>query len=190
MLLRLAKGVGATFRAHPLKANIGSGAVLGLLGDAVCQKLVERKPTMDWQRALSLVVFGAVYNGAICTVVYPHYMRLLPKWFHKSPLRQGVGSTIIDNGIHSPFFYVPTFFIMTDMIQGRSFVQALDTLREGYAECMITTWSVWVPLQFVNFGFVPPHFRPLVLCAGCLIYTVQIDYISGQSKVSTAQTAA
>jgi protein Mpv17 len=166
---------------HPLRTNVATGGLLAGVSDIICQTLVEAtdddEQSFSIRRTLSIAAFGAGYNGGICTVIYPLYTRLLPSWFAQTTMRTGLGSTIIDNCIHSPVFYVPTFFITTGMLQGDSLETSVATLTHGYWETMRMTWLMWVPLQSINFSIVPPRMRVLVLSSGCFFYTCGIDYL-------------
>jgi|TARA_B110000208_G_scaffold180128_1_gene229552 protein Mpv17 len=163
--------------SNPLRTNIATGGVLAFTSDLICQTVVEKVESVAWKRTAAIAIFGMYYNGGICTLVYPLYSRVLPHWFASSPLRQGVGSTLVDNFIHSPIFYVPSFYMSTAILQGIDFNTALTTLKRGYITTMLSTWLIWIPLQTFNFSVVPTKLRVLVLSVGCFFYTIQLDHL-------------
>ena len=172
-------------KRYPIRTNIITGGLLAAGSDLVCQTIIERgdKEPFNFRRHVAVLLFGALYNGGICSVVYPLYSRMLPRWFAKTTWRQGLGSTLIDNGIHSPFFYIPAFFISTAVLQGYSLNESVNAMRIGYVESLKYTWGMWIPFQFLNFSVIPPSFRVLALSAGCFFYTCGLDYLSARSRV-------
>jgi len=167
-----------SLNSRPLLTNCVTGAALAFFGDVVCQKVVERQDQFSWRRALSVSTFGFFYNGGVCFLVYPLYRRMLPKYFLRTSKLEGVGSTCIDNFIHTPFFYIPSFFVATGILQGQSFDDCMNTCRLGWTSSVLATWVMWLPLQYLNFSVVPPHLRVLVLNCGCFIYNIEIDFIT------------
>lgn len=187
-MLRLRRLLGAYARGlerRPLRTNMATALGLGAASDVCCQLAVEGAAwgEFDWRRLAAIALFSTVYNGGICTKVYPLYGRFLPAAMRTTPLREGVGSTLIDNLVHSPVFYIPTFFMSTEIMRGKSFEDAWAHLQNGYKVTVLSTWAMWVPLQLWNFSIVPPQFRVLVLAAGGFIYVVQVDWISEWKRV-------
>ena len=165
--------------SNPLRTNIVTGGILAAGSDIICQTLIEEQDDepFNYKRTLAITTFGMYYNGGLCSFIYPLYARILPQWFSRSLVRQGIGSTLIDNFIHSPIFYIPAFYMSTGILQGHSFTSSFATLKHGYQEVMLQTWMMWIPLQALNFSIVPPRMRVLVLSVGCFVYTIQLDFL-------------
>ena len=73
-----------------------------------------------WEEADELLCIGCFYNGNISIFIYGSYRKILPHRFIKTPFREGVSSSLVDNFVHVPFLYTPAFFVTTGMIQGMS----------------------------------------------------------------------
>jgi len=189
-------------QTHPITTNCITGGGLAFLGDGICQTFFPGSPeeiltgsapeskgvadstsdacsssSFDWRRALGMVTFGVYYNGAICTLVYPLYSTWLPKWCLTTAFRQGAGCAFIDEFFHMPLVYTPSFFYTTGLVQGDTVAECTANLKGGWLTAVVMTWVMWIPLQTVNFGYVPPPYRVAVLNVGCLIYNVQLDFI-------------
>ena len=95
--------------SNPLRTNIVTGGILAAGSDIICQTLIEEQDDepFNYKRTLAITTFGMYYNGGLCSFIYPLYARILPQWFSRSLVRQGIGSTLIDNFIHSPIFLCP-----------------------------------------------------------------------------------
>merc|ERR1719421_1839963 len=103
---------------RPLFMNVLTGGALGLAGDVICQQVLEKQEQFDWRRNFALTSFGGFYTGIVCYYVYKAYARILPPWFYKTPAREGMGGTMLDNFVHVPVTYTPAFFVYTGLIQG------------------------------------------------------------------------
>jgi protein Mpv17 len=148
---------------RPWTTNMVTGGALGLIGDVICQRSLEDCEQLDWRRMGALGVFGLVYSGGVNFAVYNSFSRVLPATLQTTPLRYGVGCTALDNFVHVPFLYTPAFYLSTGLLQGASLGESVDTMAEGYWRSISTCWLMWVPLQAVNFAFVPAHLRVAVV---------------------------
>ena len=109
-------------------------------------------------------------------------VRHFPQIFSKSALGRGVGASIIDNAIHNPIFYIPTFYVYTDSIKGSSLESSLEHLKQEWHEVAATCAAMWVPLQILNFTVVPPAGRVAFVNAMNLIWNVVIDFLSHRGQ--------
>ncbi|GMH72435.1 hypothetical protein TrRE_jg5552 [Triparma retinervis] len=119
--------------------------------------------TFDYQRCLSMMTFGGIYNGFINLYVYNLYSLYFPPLLRSTPALFGISATLVDNFLHVPLFYTPGFYYITGLVQGQRPREINATLGNGYLESMVTCWAVWVPVQYVNFALVPkgsPQLHP------------------------------
>eukprot|EP01043_Picozoa_sp_COSAG02_P085517 COSAG02_NODE_23149_length_728_cov_1.551669_1_plen_125_part_10 len=58
-------------RLSRLCKDVLFAGALGFASDAICQLWVERLTSMEARRVFALTSFTALYNGALCHVVYP-----------------------------------------------------------------------------------------------------------------------
>eukprot|EP00931_Biecheleriopsis_adriatica_P048494 TRINITY_DN28013_c0_g1_i1.p1 TRINITY_DN28013_c0_g1~~TRINITY_DN28013_c0_g1_i1.p1 ORF type:complete len:114 (-),score=10.55 TRINITY_DN28013_c0_g1_i1:290-631(-) len=111
---------------------------------------------------------------------------MIPKSLLATPLRTGIGCMFIDQFLHTPFLYIPAFFLTAGLLQGWTFDKSIAVMREGFWMSLLSTWVMWVPLQTMNFSVVPQHYRVLVLCAGCLVWNIVNDYIAHNAAKTLA----
>mmetsp|Transcript_1894 Transcript_1894/g.3774 ORF Transcript_1894/g.3774 Transcript_1894/m.3774 type:complete len:197 (-) Transcript_1894:34-624(-) len=171
-------------QSHPTAANFVTAGILGTVSDAFCQKVVEGQK-WDARRALSLTLFTSVYQGAICYHAYVRlYGWLIPETsrFGSTPFKSGLSKTLIDNFIHVPFFYTPSFYFTVGLLQGQSISEVWTTLRTEFVATVLPCWLLWIPLQWFNFTVVPVRFRTICMNAGCLVWNC---YLSYQSKAAS-----
>lgn len=68
------------------------------------------------------------------------------------------------------------------MMQGVSFDGAKQKLTDKWAETNVALWSMWVPLQTLNYGFVPAHFRVPFVNACNVVWKVVLDELAHRNK--------
>ena len=167
-------------RCRRLGKDVMFAGALGLASDVICQHWVEGSQSMDPRRAFALTSFTALYNGVLCHIVYPLYTPLsrcfLP--VTASAMLIGAGCTAIDNVIHSPFFYLPSYYLYVDTVQGASLAEAAQHLREDWLEVTTTCFAIWVPIQGINFSVVPAAQRVMFMNVALLAWNVLLNFMS------------
>mmetsp|Transcript_16481 Transcript_16481/g.35540 ORF Transcript_16481/g.35540 Transcript_16481/m.35540 type:complete len:216 (-) Transcript_16481:226-873(-) len=166
---------------RPIVTNIMTGGTLGFVGDTVCQKVVERQERMDWRRCMAMTTFGTCYSGFVNYFVYRAYSRLLPEVLMRTPLREGVTCSMVDNFLHVPFFYTPAFYIITEGIQGNTFEGAIDSFRRSGLTSIVSCWAMWLPYQAVTFSAIAPSNRTAFTNMGNLVWNVILDFIASNA---------
>ena len=88
-------------------------------------------------------------------------------------------SLLVDNIVHVPLIYVPTYFITVGAMQGETLSQSLGVLNSQWpAPAVTTSWAFWVPVMAMNFSIVPVAFRVQVVGVANFVWTVVLDYIT------------
>tara|TARA_Y100000996_G_scaffold413252_1_gene401070 strand:- start:6 stop:524 length:519 start_codon:yes stop_codon:yes gene_type:complete len=165
-------------KKKPVVTNMLTGLVLGFSGDLACQKVLEKREDIDLNRLYSLTTFCTLYHGVINPIIYNSYSKIIPKIMQSNSKRFAVSCTLVDNFIHVPILYTPTFFISTSLLRGNDWASSYKSMLDGLIPSVTACWVMWIPLQFINFAYFPPHMRPTVVNIGCLVWNVAIDHIS------------
>mmetsp|Transcript_38063 Transcript_38063/g.89083 ORF Transcript_38063/g.89083 Transcript_38063/m.89083 type:complete len:199 (-) Transcript_38063:264-860(-) len=175
---KLASEYDRALTQRPTLANFVTAGFLAFVGDASCQLLVEQQK-YDSRRAFSMIAFSSCYQGAVCFHIYTHlYNCLVPesRWWGRTQLRSGLSKSLLDNFVHVPFLYIPTFYASVGILQGQDFREVGETLRSEMVSTVISCWVLWVPLQLLNFAVVPEQFRTMFVNVGCLVWNVYLSY--------------
>ena len=130
--------------------------------------------------------FGGMYTGALCHYVYPWYPKLvtrfMPKLFQSSALWIGLGCTVIDNFIHNPIFYIPAFYMYTDVVKGATKEEAIAHIKEEWYEVASVCMAVWLPAQLATFTVVPVKWQVLFMNACSVIWSMYCSWANAQQK--------
>jgi len=166
------------YRNHPVKMNVITGGTLGCVADIVCQRYVEDAKSLDLRRLAAMTMFGSSYTGFAVTYIYGSYKFILPAALRSTTARQALGSTVIDNFVHCPLIYTPTFYITTGMMQGQTYEEAKHELVSRYWETATACWVFWFPAMLGNFYLLPPQLIVAVMQVENFAWNIIIDYIA------------
>jgi len=161
----------------PIRSNCFTASLLGLVGDIICQKVVEGRTEINWTRCGSFVFFCCYYQGMVDYYIYKWYADTLAK-YTLSSLQSGVIMSLVDNFIHVPLLYTPAFYVTVGLLQGDSLELVQEKIQTELWPTVYACWFVWIPLQAVNFGLVPPQYRVGFVNVGCVLWNVILDSIS------------
>jgi hypothetical protein len=185
--------------AHPVPTKMLTGATLAVAGDAVAQS--SNPESYDVRRATSFATFDSAYR-ALQHVTYPALVSHLHGQFLGGlAMALLVGQNAQDQ-IHSaaameqtlasqliivPFLYYPAFFILTAAINGLGPHAAWNRAQENFIPLMKRNLLFWIPVQFIQFGFIPTDLQiPFLSCAG-LAWTCILSIYAGSVKSYSEQ---
>ncbi|KAG1676049.1 hypothetical protein FOA52_014914 [Chlamydomonas sp. UWO 241] len=150
--------------------------------DAFAQLVVEKNEVMDWKRNAVFTAFGFGYLG-----VWQYYLynTLFRSWC--KPITSVVGhwgsapvKVFLDQAIHHPLLYFPTFYVLKGSIEGRHPIDSIKRSFVDLPENVKACWAVWVPAQLVNFSVVPHHLRIPFVALVSFLWTVIISGMRGR----------
>jgi hypothetical protein len=111
--------------------------------------VVEGREDFDLTRHAAFCAFGFAYLGGF---QYWLYNVKFTQWC--GPLTRAFGhratapiKTFIDQGIHHPFLYFPSFFAIKAAVSGQPLSAAAEKYRAEIWDSVKALWMVWVPAQ-------------------------------------------
>lgn len=171
-----------TAKSHPLAVGIITSGVKTSAADLFAQKIIERKEDVDWNRHSVFCVFGFAYLGGF---QYWLYNVKFVQWCE--PIRKVVGhigvaplKTALDQCIHHPFVYFPTFYVIKALVEDKSASYALNKYKAEIWDSVKALWTIWVPAQVINFAFVPRHLRIPYVAGVSFLWTVVLSVMQGK----------
>lgn len=176
-------------KTHPLPTKMITGATLAVCGDAIAQ-FKDTDNDYDKRRAASFAVFDMAYRALQhfsfpIIIAYCHGQLLgsLPvldalESSQMAAMEQTLASQL---GI-VPFLYYPAFFTISAAIQGLSAPAAWSRAQENFVPLMKRNLLFWIPIQFIQFGYIQEDLQiPFLSCAG-LAWTFILSVYAGSAK--------
>lgn len=182
-------------KTNPLPTKMMTGATLAVCGDAIAQSK-DKDTDYDKPRAASFAVFDMAYRALqhfsfpiIVATCHGQFLGALP----------GVGDTFdalqlaaMEQTLASqlgivPFLYYPAFFALTGAIQGLSPSGALARAKENFIPLMKRNLLFWIPVQFVQFGYIQEDLQIPFLSMCGLCWTFILSMAAGNAKTYTPE---
>lgn len=182
-------------KAHPLPTKMMTGATLAVCGDAIAQTK-DKDAEYDKQRAASFAVFDMAYRALqhvsfpiIVAACHGQYLGSLPGLgdaFDASQLAAMEQTLASQLGI-VPFLYYPAFFALTGAIQGLTPSGAVTRAKENFIPLMKRNLLFWLPVQFVQFGYIQEDLQIPFLSVCGLAWTFILSQAAGNAKTYTPE---
>lgn len=189
-VLGAASWFNSTAQAHPFATGVIFTGLKTSAADIFAQKVIERRENMDWTRHAVFCTFGFAYLGGfqyyLYNIKFTQWCGPITKTFgHRAtaPIK-----TAIDQFIHHPFLYFPTFFAMKAVVSGKPLSSAVEKYRTEIWDSVKALWAVWIPFQLINFAFVPRHFRVPYAAGVSFGWTIILSVMQGKfdAKINQA----
>ncbi|KAM0949440.1 hypothetical protein DsansV1_C05g0052501 [Dioscorea sansibarensis] len=155
---------------HPVLTKSITSAFLTLIGDLICQLLIEQVPKLDLKRTLIFTILGF---GLVGPTLHFWYLSL-------SNLVKANGASgaflrlLLDQFLFSPIF-IGVFLSLVVALEGRP-SQVVPKLKQEWPSSVVANWQLWIPFQFLNFRFVPQQFQVLVANFVALAWNVILSF--------------
>lgn len=167
---------------RPLLFAMACGLFKNSICDTFTQKTLQGKERMDKRRLAAFAFFGTFYVGFMQYQFYNKLFPLLTKRIRtKSRLQRAMLGAAYDNFVILPFFYLPTFYAVKQIFAGSGGVdEAWAVYKENLTSDLPVSWMIYLPAQFLNFGFLPFNLRvPFTTLVG-FFYITGLSYFRGE----------
>ncbi|EDW82141.1 uncharacterized protein Dwil_GK25287 [Drosophila willistoni] len=139
-----------------LFTNVGISLSLSCVGDVLEQHLeiycgeIER---FDKTRTTHMATSG-VTVGVICHYWY----QMLDKRMPGRSMRVVAKKIILDQLICSPV-YISVFFVTLGLLENKDRHEVWEEIKDKAWKLYAAEWTVWPLAQFINFYWIPTHYR-------------------------------
>ncbi|KAL3628977.1 hypothetical protein CASFOL_028023 [Castilleja foliolosa] len=155
---------------YPVMTKAVTSALLTLVGDMICQIVIDQVPSLDLKRTFRFTLLGLVLVGPTLHFWYLYLSKLVTTPGASGALLR----LILDQFIFAPIF-IGTFLSSLLTLEGRP-SQAIPKLQQEWFSSVLANWQLWIPFQFFNFRFVPQQFQVLAANFIALIWNVILSY--------------
>ncbi|KAF7803965.1 protein sym-1 [Senna tora] len=155
---------------YPISVKALTSAVLTLIGDLICQLVIDQVPSLDIKRTFLFTLLGFVLVGPTLHLWYLYLSRLVTL-----PGASGAFlRLLLDQFLFAPAF-IGVFLSTLVTLEGRP-SQVVPKLQQEWFSAVLANWQLWIPFQFLNFRFVPQQFQVLAANVVSLVWNVILSY--------------
>jgi len=168
----------------PIPTKATTAAVLSFLGNVITQKVFEKNPQMNYNRAVKFVVYAS-----LITPISHYWYKLLDSLFPKDKSRDSDENKIIDGTVlkklaldellYDPFCIV-FFFSIIGLLERQNLEQIKSKIVKDYWQTQKMSWKVWPVVQFVNFAVVPDNMRILFINLVGFFWGIFLQVMAGK----------
>jgi hypothetical protein len=95
-------------------------------------------------------------------------------------------TTFVDVCVHTPFFLLPCFYLLTGTIKGQSLSTTANQFQNEWLEASTGSILFWFPAQYLCFKYIPQHSR-VVWVTGCsFFHKLWLSWLSNRTRVAAA----
>lgn len=169
----------AAQRARPYATAAATGLGVMGAGDLGTQLLLE--PAVDAQRN----AVSALYNGAISAPFLAWFLALERRWpgtSARSMLRKVLTNQVVMTSINSPLYMLWCAHAEA-WVAGRADWAAVraatwEQLARELPGVIGASFACWLPVNAVNFAFVPPHLKVPYMSAAGVCWGGYLSYVA------------
>eukprot|EP01001_Neometanema_parovale_P010886 NODE_7124_length_791_cov_121.682635_g6885_i0.p1 GENE.NODE_7124_length_791_cov_121.682635_g6885_i0~~NODE_7124_length_791_cov_121.682635_g6885_i0.p1 ORF type:complete len:187 (+),score=8.77 NODE_7124_length_791_cov_121.682635_g6885_i0:62-622(+) len=140
---------------RPYTGGILTSIATRSISSILSQKVVDGK-AFDFKELAVFNLYGAAYSGIFMTWCYRLYERLFN---HLPRNRQVVAKVLMDNFVSLPLGAPTSFYLYFGLMGGLSFWDSYRWLQQEWWNYCVAGWCIWLPVQYINFRYVPPQMR-------------------------------
>ncbi|RRT61729.1 hypothetical protein B296_00012809 [Ensete ventricosum] len=155
---------------HPVITKALTSALLNLIGDLICQLLIDQVSKLDLRRTIVFTFLGLSLVGPTLHFWYLYLSKLVT-------FPGALGAflrLLLDQLIFSPIF-LGVFLGSVVALEGRPY-QIKHKLQQEWFSAVLANWQLWIPFQFLNFQFVPQKFQVLAANIVALAWNVILSF--------------
>mmetsp|Transcript_26632 Transcript_26632/g.57792 ORF Transcript_26632/g.57792 Transcript_26632/m.57792 type:complete len:253 (-) Transcript_26632:1537-2295(-) len=174
--------------------NVATGGALAFAGDVIAQSLTSEEPGFpprDWDkiRTAAFVAFGGLYTGGAQHFIFG---------FLNASFDDAVKRLLLNQFVLIPLCYYPTFLFMVPTLRagweaegGFGSEEAKARQEELFVEVfgkipstLLRNWCFWLPVQFVQFNFVPVDLQVTYCAAFGVIWNAILSWSTSEATAS------
>ncbi|KAL6337661.1 hypothetical protein AAG906_037254 [Vitis piasezkii] len=160
----------ALLEKYPVLTKAITSAFLTLVGDLICQLVIDQVPSLDLKRTFLFTLLGLVLVGPTLHFWYLYLSKLVT-----IPGASGAFlRLLLDQFLFSPIF-IGVFLSTLVTLEGRP-SQVVPKLQQEWFSAVLANWQLWIPFQFLNFRFVPQQFQVLAANVVALAWNVILSF--------------
>lgn len=169
-----------------LFTNVGISLTLSSVGDILEQQLeLYNKEIEEYS---SIRTRHMATSGVAVGIICHYWYQLLDKYLPGRSMRVVAKKIVLDQLICSPL-YISAFFVTLGILEKKEAHEVWEEIKEKAWKLYAAEWTVWPVAQFVNFYWIPTHYRIFydnVISLGYDVFTSKVKHSSSTHMPSSA----
>ncbi|KAJ1619557.1 hypothetical protein T492DRAFT_1084733 [Pavlovales sp. CCMP2436] len=192
--LRFAAWYEACLEASPIQTKMVTSGVLYAVGDCMGQAIInvrtpagEQKPGFDLGRFLRATAFGGIFYPPVAHVHYNFLEWLVVKQWKVSVAYMPWAKMFMEQFVYWGWFSNGYYHAVLGALQGMTPVQIYDRVADTLWDTLKAQWVFWIPVQLLNFKFVPLRHQLNLVLVVSLVWTTFLSISFPPPKVGITE---
>lgn len=162
MAMQFASWYEARLAAQPVATKMVTSGVLYAIGDTTGQAITiartppdEPRPSFDFGRFARATAFGGIFYPPVAHVHYNFLEWLVVKRWAVSTTYMPWAKMVLEQFVYWGWFSNGYYHAVLGALQGMTPEQIYHRVADTLWETMKAQWVFWIPVQLLNFKFVP-----------------------------------
>ncbi|XP_072940873.1 mpv17-like protein 2 [Epargyreus clarus] len=169
------RGVNFFFKNNLLLINSVTSGGFMAIGDLVQQEIEYQskisKHRYDWARVARMFIVGT-FMGPLHHYYYLYLDKMLPLADIKTVLKK----IMSDQLFASPGTIICFFYGMA-YLERKTLQESTNEIKEKFKYVYLGDCLFWPPVQFLNFYFLPTHYRVFYINFATMIFNIFLSYM-------------
>lgn len=169
------RGVTFFFKKNLFLTNSITSGVCMALGDLVQQEFEFQTKVLparyDWGRAGRMFTVGTAMGP-----LHHYYYEYLDKVLPKANLKTVFLKIACDQAFASPLTLI-SFFYGMGFLEHKTLQDSTAEIKKKLMYAYTADCMYWPPVQFINFYFLPTHYRVIYINVATMIFNIFLSYM-------------
>ncbi|EDV91662.1 mpv17-like protein 2 [Drosophila grimshawi] len=169
-----------------LFTNVGISLTLSSVGDILEQQLELYNEEIDEYSSTRTQHMAT--SGVAVGIICHYWYQLLDKYLPGRSMRVVAKKIVLDQFICSPL-YISAFFVTLGILEQKDAQEVWTEIREKAWKLYAAEWTVWPVAQFINFYWIPTHYRIFydnVISLGYDVFTSKVKHAQSHLPIAAA----
>lgn len=178
MAVRLTRAYEAMLVERPVPTKMVSGGILWGAGDLVAQATGD---SLDTPRLSRAVIYGTVIHAPIAHLHY-EFLEFFVHRVGVSKSMQAVTKLFMEQFVYWGYASNSLYHFSMAKMEGYDVQESVQRVYDRLWPTMKAQWAFWIPVQYVNFKFVPVRHQLNVVLLTSVVWTAALSFFFSDNK--------
>lgn len=172
MAVRLSRAYEAILKEQPVPTKMATGGVLWGAGDAVAQQTSD---SFDMPRLSRAMAYGTIIHAPFAHVHY-EFLEYFVRRFGVPKAMQAGTKLVMEQFVYWSWVSNSMYHFSMAKMEGCDVEASVQRVYDRLWPTMKAQWAFWIPVQFLNFKYVPVRHQLNVVLLTSVVWTAALSF--------------
>lgn len=159
--------------AAPLRTQLITGTILAGMSDFICQVAVEKRKLFE--------SYDPVRSCRMGMFAFSVWVPVGFYWFgYAAKVFPGAGMNLVKKVMIDQLVVIPlllcNYLTFNELLQGNGIEKLKRRLQEDYFNILTKNWSIWTPVQVINFYLIPVLYQVIFVRVISFFWNIYLSW--------------